>query len=254
MRSASKMLALAMASSLCAGVAHADEAQVRAALKSLIPDASIDSLKSAPLPGFSEVVVSGQVIYVSNDGKYLMQGLLYDVPNKSDLTELTMRSVRKTAMAAAPVKERIVFSPKDGKVKHRIAVFTDIDCGYCQRLHAQMPEYNALGIEVQYLLFPRGGIPSDSSRKAVAVWCAADKGAALTDAKAGRDPGAAECANPIEAQYHLGQKVGVTGTPSILLDDGTFMPGYVPPADLMARLDAAAQAKKTKSAASGGAH
>lgn len=238
MRTGPIFAALALAASLFSGSVLADETVVRGALKELIPGATIDSVKPAPLAGFSEVIVGGQVIYVSNDGKYLMQGLLYDVGKRQDLTELSMREVRKQAMAAAPIKERIIFSPADGKVKHRIAVFTDIDCGYCRRMHSQMPEYNALGIEIQYLLFPRGGIPSDSSRKAVAVWCADDNRLAMTDAKAGKDPGAKECANPIEAQYHLGQKVGVSGTPSIVLEDGSFTPGYLPPADLLAKLEA----------------
>lgn len=241
MRTGPVLAALATAASLLAGSALADEATVRAALKQLIPNATIDTVKDAPVPGFSEVIVGGQVIYVSNDGKYLMQGLLYDVAARQDLTERSMRSVRKKEMDAAPVKERIIFSPPNGKVKHRVAVFTDIDCGYCQRLHSQMAQYNELGIEIQYLLFPRAGVPSDASRKAVAVWCAADNRAALTDAKAGKDPGNAECANPIEAQYHLGQKVGVSGTPSIVMGDGSFMPGYLPPQDLLSRLDAMAK-------------
>lgn len=249
MRTGPTFAALATAASLMAGSALADEAAVRAALKQLIPDATVDSVKAAPLAGFSEVIVHGQVIYVSNDGKYLMQGLLYDVSNRQDLTEKSMRGVRKKEMDAAPVKERITFSPPDGKVKHRVAVFTDIDCGYCRRLHSQMAEYNALGIEVQYLLFPRAGVPSDSSRKAVAVWCAADNRAALTEAKSGKDPGNAECANPIEAQYHLGQKVGVSGTPSIVMADGSFMPGYLPPQDLLARLEANAKEAQTRTAA-----
>lgn len=249
MRSVLKLVSVACAASLMVGAASADEATVRAAVKSLIPNATIDSLKPASLPGFSEVIISGQVIYISNDGKYLMQGLLYDVANKLDLTEASMRGVRKLAMESSPVKERIVFSPKDGKVKHTIVVFTDIDCGYCRRMHAQIPEYNALGIEVQYLLFPRGGIPSDSSRKSIAVWCAADSREALTEAKAGKDPGSATCANPIEAQYQLGQKVGVTGTPSIVMADGSFMPGYVPPQELLVRLDA--EASKAKAAGGG---
>lgn len=244
MRSALNFLYAACAATLLAGAASADEATVRNAVKSLIPNATVDSVKAAPISGFSEVIISGQVIYISNDGKYLMQGLLYDVANKTDLTETAMRGIRKKAMEASPVKERIVFSPKDGKVKHSIVVFTDIDCGYCRRMHDQMPEYNALGIEIQYLLFPRGGFPSDSSRKSIAVWCAADAREALTNAKAGKDPGNAECANPIEAQYHLGQKVGVTGTPSIVMADGSFMPGYVPPQDLLARLDAEAARSK----------
>jgi len=224
--------------------ASADEAEVRKAVLSLIPSATIDSINPAPLAGFSEVVVGGHVVYVTNDGKHLVQGPLYDVSNKLDLTESTMRGIRSKEMASQKPADRIVFKAKGGIPKYKVAVFTDIDCGYCRRMHAQVPEYAELGIEIDYLMFPRAGVPSDSSRKAISVWCAKDNLQAMTDAKNGKDPASMTCANPIEAQFKLGQRVGVTGTPSMVLEDGTLVPGYLPPQDLLARLDQLKAAKK----------
>jgi thiol:disulfide interchange protein DsbC len=239
------ILSALVASSLAlASAAYADDAKVRAAVSALIPTATIDSIKASPVSGFSEVVVQGHVVYVSNDGKHLMQGPLYDVQKKEDLTESTMRVIRASAMEKQKEADRIVFKAKGGIPKYKVAVFTDIDCGYCRRMHTQMAEYNALGIEIDYLFFPRAGVPSDSSRKAIAVWCAKDQQGAMTVAKDGKDPGNATCANPVESQFKLAQQVGVTGTPSMVLDDGTVVPGYLPPQDLLARLDQIHAAKK----------
>ncbi len=227
--------AVALACALGAGIAVADEAErASEAIRTLVPGTPIDSVEAAPLPGFQEVVINGNVIYVSNDGKYLMQGMLFDIENKVDLTEGRKAGIRRAAMAAAPVSERIVFPAKNKK--YTVSVFTDIDCGFCRQLHKQMAEYNDRGIEIQYLMFPRAGVGSDAFRKAVAVWCDKDQQGAMTLAKDGGDPGNRNCSNPIEAQFALGQKAGVTGTPSLIFEDGTLAPGYMPPDQLLQRL------------------
>ncbi|MEN1728206.1 MAG: thioredoxin fold domain-containing protein, partial [Pseudomonadota bacterium] len=130
------------------------------------------------------------------------------------------------------------------EAKYEILVFTDPDCGYCRRLHEQIAEYTAAGISVNYMAFPRAGVGSGSYDKLVSVWCAEDPNAAMDVAKAGGTPTPVSCENPVEAQYRLGQSLGVTGTPSILTRDGGIIPGYVPPEQLISRLDAlAAQAE-----------
>ena len=131
--------------------------------------------------------------------------------------------------------EKIEFLPE--KMDHHITVFTDIDCGYCRKLHAEMKEYNELGIGISYMFFPRAGLKSESYDKAVNVWCAADQRNAMTMAKAGEAVDAKVCDNPITAHYNAGMAVGVTGTPALVLEDGTLMPGYLPPAQLKQRLD-----------------
>ena len=225
---------------MSAGLAAQDKPEdvIREALKSLNPEIRIDAVRPSPLEGLYEVTVPGQVVYVTGDGKYLMQGMLLDIPNKVDLTEKRRSELRRTLLAAAPSSQRIVFKPK-GEVKHTVTVFTDIDCGYCRELHKHMAEYNDRGIQIEYMLFPRAGVGSESFRKAVAAWCAKDQQGALTKAKAGEDPGNATCVNPVEAQYNLGQQVGVTGTPTLVFPDGSVAPGYVTPDQLEQRLIAA---------------
>jgi thiol:disulfide interchange protein DsbC len=223
----------AVAASACAS--DKDEANVRAAIQTLVPGAEIDRVTKAALPGFHEVAVAGQVVYVSNDGKYLMQGVLYDIAARTDLTEISKAGLRADRLKTLGEDKRIIFAPKD--VKHTITVFTDIDCGYCRRMHEQIPEYNKLGIAVEYLFFPRGGPGSESWEKSVSVWCSDDRHQALTDAKAGREVDKKQCSNPIEEEYTLGGRIGVTGTPMIIAADGTQLGGYVPPENLLQRLE-----------------
>lgn len=211
--------------------------KVRGAVGGLGETVKVDSIADAPMKGFAEVVLGAQVVYVSLDGKYLIDGQVIDMETRVNLSDVTRNGARKTMLTSE--RERFVF-PATAERKHTVTVFTDIDCGYCRRLHQQMAGYNELGIEVNYLMFPRAGIGSASHDKAVSTWCAADRNAALTAAKSGTDPSPLQCDNPIERHFVLGQQVGVTGTPAIVASDGTLLPGYMPPETLLARLDALA--------------
>ncbi len=231
-----KSLVAALALSGAFADAQASEAAVRAAVQTLNPQAEIDSIKPAPAAGWTEVAIGGQVIYFSNDGKYLLQGSLVDVASRKNLTEDAQAVLRLAELKKADLKEAIVF-PAKGTAKHRIKVFTDLDCGYCRKLHQEMAQYNELGIEIQYLWYPRAGVNSDSSRKAIAVHCAKDQQKAMTDAQNGADPGKANCDNPVAADYDLGQRIGVSSTPTIVLEDGQLVPGYLPASTLLAELN-----------------
>lgn len=228
---------------LAAGAASGsdDYAEVRQGLQVLVPGLEADSIRPAPFEGFVEVLLGAQLVYISDDGKYLIDGRLIEIATRRDLSEESKGEVRKKRLAQVTPSERLTYAV-DGKKSHRITVFTDIDCGYCRRLHQQMAEYHELGIEIDYLFFPRAGLQSHSYDKAVSVWCADDPNAALTAAKAGEEPAPRQCDNPIESHYQLGRELGVTGTPALLTDDGDLIPGYVPPADLLARLNAIAAA------------
>jgi thiol:disulfide interchange protein DsbC len=120
-------------------------------------------------------------------------------------------------------------------------VFTDIDCGYCRKLHNEMAKYNAEGITVRYMPYPRSGLNTPSYYKAVSVWCSDDRRDALTRAKAGKDVPRATCDNPVQASLELGHQLGVTGTPALVLEDGQLLPGYVPAKKLSQVLDQQAQ-------------
>ncbi len=210
------------------------EAAVKAAIQSLVPGAEVDSIAESTLPNFYEVVLSGQVLYVSSDGKYLLQGSVYDVSTRTDLTENSRAKLRIDGLKEAGPERRIIYGPENPK--YRLTVFTDIDCGYCRRMHQQMDEYNQLGIAIEYLFFPRAGVGSDSFDKAVSVWCSDDRQKALTDAKAGVALDKKQCRNPIEADYELGGRIGVTGTPAVYTESGIQLGGYVPPDQLLQRL------------------
>ncbi|HIY70389.1 MAG TPA: thioredoxin fold domain-containing protein [Candidatus Luteimonas excrementigallinarum] len=211
------------------------KARALEAIASVNPQVQVDSVEPAPIDGYQEVVVGGQVVYVSNDGRYLIQGSLYDVEARRDLSQDGLAKVRRELMKLSPVEERIVFAPENPR--YTVAVFTDVECGYCRRLHQEIDEYNRLGIAVQYLAFPRMGLESEDYRTMVSVWCAEDRNQALTDAKSGKRVASASCDNPVAAHWELGQRVGLQGTPLIVTESGMQMPGYMPPAALRDALD-----------------
>lgn len=216
--------------------------QIREALQSLAPGAKVESVEASPVEGVFEVTLGGQVVYMTRDGRYLMQGSLYDTETRTDLTSQAMAKLRKAALSDVDPAEQITFAPPEDQIAHEVTVFTDIDCGYCRRLHSQIKEYNEYGIAVHYLFFPRAGLNSHSYEKAVSVWCAEDSRTALTEAKQGAEPEPRTCENPVASQFKLGQEVGVSGTPAIVAEDGTMLPGYMPPQTLVQRLDALAGA------------
>jgi thiol:disulfide interchange protein DsbC len=203
-----------------------------------------DSVAATPIPGLYEVLLGGQVLYLSADGRFVIQGEIVDLSSSDNVTENRRAELRGKAIDALGEKNMLIFSP-EGPAKHTVTVFTDIDCGYCRKLHTQMAAYNKEGIKVRYLWFPREGIGSESYNKAVSVWCAADQQAAMTKAKSGEKIESKTCDNPVKAEYELGQKLGVRGTPSIILESGEMVPGYLSPTQL-AQLLAENKAKTAK--------
>ncbi len=189
------------------------------------------SIKDTPMKGLKEVSTDRGIFYVSADGQFFIAGRLFDLNNNmKNLTEVAMQELRLDGIAS--FKDSMIVYPAKNE-KHRITVFTDTTCGYCRKLHGQMSEYNDLGITVQYLAFPRGGINSKSFYDIQSVWCAQDQQKAMTESKSGNNVKSAQCSAPIEAQYKLGQASGVNGTPAIVLDDGSMIPGYKPPSELL---------------------
>lgn len=226
------------------------EERARNAILKLAPKAEIDRMGPAPIAGFREAIVSGQVLYISDDGRYLMQGALFDMQTKQDLSQLGMSDLRKEELKKVPKADRIVFAPANPK--HTVAVFTDIECGFCRKLHQDIAEYNRLGIAIEYLAFPRAGMASEDFKAMESVWCSVDRRKALTDAKSGKAVTPKRCTNPVTMQYKLGQRLGLQGTPMIINADGIALPGYVPPADMLKMLDQMADEAKTRSVAAAG--
>ena len=212
--------------------------EIMAGVKNLAPTAKVSSMEDTPIKGVSEIVIEtgrgGEVYYISSDGKYLMNGNMIDTTSRQDLTENKKSGIRKELIKGFGEQERIDFLPKE--MKHHLMVFTDIDCGYCRKLHDQMDEYNKLGIGISYLFYPRSGVDTPSYDKAVTVWCSDDQQEAMTSAKSGINLENKTCDNPIKEQFMAGQAAGVTGTPAMILDNGKLMPGYLPPEALLQRL------------------
>jgi thiol:disulfide interchange protein DsbC len=225
MKSFIKYTALAF-SALALSNAYANEDAVKKALTSSMPTAKIESVKASEMKGVYEAVIEGNIFYVSEDGKYLLQGHLIDIKAKKDLTEAKLSITHKQEMDAMGENNMIIFKAKIKK--YQVSVFTDIDCGYCRKLHSELDQYLAEGITVRYLFFPRAGKGSESYNKAVSVWCADDRNAALTAAKLGKNIENKQCKNPVDAHMALAEKFGVKGTPMIVTEKGTILPGYVP--------------------------
>jgi thiol:disulfide interchange protein DsbC len=204
----------------------------RAAIAKKLDGLKVEDVRISPVTGVYEITRGSDVSYVSSDGRYAIVGDMIDLDSDANLSENRRRGIRQRMLETVPESEMVVFSPKDPK--YTITVFTDIDCGYCRKLHSQIAEYNRLGIRVRYLFFPRTGPNTESWHKAEAVWCASNRNDALTKAKKGENIDSKDCgANNIVARdYELGQKLSVEGTPAIFLSTGEMLPGYAPPGQL----------------------
>ena len=205
-------------------------------IAAMVPGLTADDVTESPIPGVYEVVVGGQIVYITGDKRYLIKGEIVDLSTNQSVTESRRSSVRLQQMAQVKESEMIIFEPENPK--HTITVFTDIDCGYCRKLHQEMDQMQALGIRVRYMFYPRMGPGSEGWAKAEAVWCSDDRQQALTDAKLGKKIDAPSCgATPVAAEYEMGNRIGVRGTPAIMTEDGSLLPGYVPAAELAAYLE-----------------
>lgn len=197
--------------------------------------AGVDSITRAPVQGLYEAASGLTVIYISQDGKFAIEGDIFDVDKKENLTEKKRNHARGDAIHGIEEKGMIAFTPDN--TRHTITVFTDVDCHYCRKLHNEVPALNKAGIEVRYLAFPRAGVSSDTYNTMVSVWCAKDRQKAMTNAKSGKTVPAKKCANPVEEHLALGGKIGIRGTPAIVLEDGTLISGYLPASRLRGILE-----------------
>ena len=225
---------------LLLAAANADPAReelLRATITALFPDVEITRISESPAPGLYEVALGAEVLYLSADGRYLLQGDLLDLNSRVNVTEQQRAAARKVLLSAVPEQEMISFAP--ATAAHTVYVFTDITCGYCRQFHQDVPQLNDRGVLVKYLAFPRAGYDSAAFTDMESVWCAADRNVAMTTAKQGQPVTAAQCDNPVASQYELGGSMGVRGTPAIYLEDGQAMPGYVPPDVLLQALEEA---------------
>ncbi len=230
-----KILLIILGLGFSLSVASASEDDIKQMLSNSMPGLKVDSVQVSPIPGLYEVIAGSNIFYSSADGKYLLQGKLIDVKARKDLTEEKLASLRAKSIEKLGKDQMIIFQPE--KPRYTVSVFTDIDCGYCRKLHSEIDQYLDQGIAIQYLFFPRAGKGSSSYDKAVSVWCAKDQKSALTEAKKGNDPEPKTCDNPVDKHMKLAHEFGARGTPMIVTEKGTVYPGYMPAKQLRQALE-----------------
>jgi thiol:disulfide interchange protein DsbC len=227
------LLAFAATSSAAGDPAELKRVQER--VSELFGEIKPEHISVSPVEGWYTIRIGAIVAYVSSDGRYLLQGDLIDLDQQVNLSENTRNEARHDLLSAYPEDQMIIFTPEEKR--YSVSVFTDVDCTFCRRLHSQMDEYLAEGIEIKYLLYPRNGPTSESWTTAEQVWCADDRHAALTQAKLDKNFESHDCdPSTISKHYAMGQDVGLRGTPAIVLEDGTLLSGYLPPERLAAAL------------------
>ena len=224
----------------CPAVAEEPDAELRARLQRVADEVTngqpVDDIRATPIPGLYELQYGTEFIYITGDGNYALSGAdLLNLAGRENLSERRRNEYRARMLHAIPPEEFIEFAPRNPR--HVLYVFTDVNCGYCRKLHNDVPELNSKGIAVRYLAYPVIGDPVQAKRAMVSVWCAADRRAALTKAKAGREIAQVSCASPVDKQTRLGQDFGVNGTPAMYTQDGRELPGYMAPARLLQKLD-----------------
>lgn len=197
-------------------------------------DLRISALNTTPIPGVYEMVFGTRIAFVTADGKYMITGNLVDLENRRNLSNEHRVQLIQQSLDKLGDSKMIVFAPK--QTKRTVTVFTDVDCPYCAKFHLEVAALNSAGVKVRYLLFPRTGKESESYKRAIAVWCAKDRNKAIGVAKSGGKLDMKTCTNPVDEHLALGEDFGVTGTPSLFLDDGRMAPGYVPARELLTLL------------------
>jgi len=193
-----------------------------------------ENMHPSPIVGLSTVITSQGLVYVTEDGKYLLEGPIYDLSGPMPVN-VTNQILAKKIEAMSD--QMIIF--KAPEEKYVVTVFTDVTCGYCKKFHQEIAEYNKKGITIRDLAFPRNGLHHESAKTMTSIWCSADRQKALTDAFKGETISPIEKCKTVDiaAQFNIGHMLGINGTPAMVLEDGTVIPGYMTADDLVKGLE-----------------
>ena len=228
---------------LCGACAQAEDPsaeKARAKIAQAMPGIKKENITPSVSPDLWQIQKGADYGYVTKDGRYFIHGDMVDLATQEEVTENLRQVARLEVLKPFGPDQVIEFAPKDPK--YWVTVFTDVDCGYCRKLHSEIDQYEAVGIGIRYLFYPRSGPNTESFAKAEAVWCSSDRKAALTLAKKGAPlMGTTNCPNPVQKQYDAGDALGINATPMMVLSDGELVRGYLPPAALLQHLVAKSQ-------------
>jgi len=226
------LLTLSLLTSFLAHAETSGAEKLKQALAKSMPNVQTTKISATPIEGLYEVIVGSQVVYMSDDARYMIEGDLFDLKTKKNVSENAKSAIRLAAINKLGEDNMLVYRPEN--VKNVITVITDIDCPYCRRLHSEIPDYLKNDVEVRYIFMPLKGM--SDMKKTVSVWCSDDQQSALDIAKAGGEIEDKTCDNPIKKHLQLARELGVRGTPAIVLEDGQLLPGYVPVDKLIAEI------------------
>lgn len=204
---------------------------IRTKLTERLPGIGIGSINSTQISGIYELITDGQIYYIDESAEYLLDGSLIQLSDRANLTEARLGGIHMSLIGQISEENMLVYEPEEASTRS-ITVFTDISCGYCRKLHAELDTLLEEGVRVRYLLFPRAGLGSQGHKDLESVWCADNPQEAMTNAKAGGEIEPMTCDNPIEQHVALAEKVGLRGTPLIYTDSGDKVPGYREAAEL----------------------
>lgn len=218
---------------ICTTVGYGEADTMKQKLTRAIPGLGAEvEIRKTPFGGIYEVINGTDVLYTNENIDFILQGTLFDIKQNKNLTEESVKDIRKQVLAKIPDTRFINFG--DPKAAHEVVVLTDVNCGYCRKLHEQRAKYAKLGIRVRYLLTPVLG--ESSIEKAISVACSDDPNQALTRAKMGIPIPTISCSAPINENLAIMRSFGIQGTPAIILSDGSLVRGYVPPDNLLQQI------------------
>jgi len=212
-------------------ISSIEQAKIAKKFADVRPELVVSDIQKTDIDGIYLLNFSGKgSVYYVHKGDYFFTGNLLQIDNKKfvDVKDKLLEAPRKAALSKLDPNDMIIY-PAKGEKKTSITVFTDVDCGFCRKLHNEIDQINELGIEVRYIAFPRAGIDSPVYNKMVSAWCSTNKQDALNKLKNDQPVFTAACENnPVAEQYLLGVRLGVTGTPAIITESGKLLPGYLP--------------------------
>ena len=217
----------------CSAAARSND-RVASAVHQLDPTAVIDVSKPSPIPGLTLVSVRGQTLLVSKDGRYVIQGELFDLKGHRDISEDVRSAQRAAAIDTIPVSDRILFAARDPK--YTVVMFFDPECAFCRQMMGNIAQYQEQGISVAVVAYPRNGLNSTAFARADAIWCSPDRREALIEALSHPITAPKSCATIIRHQFEVGQALSVPGTPTLMDEHGHYLGGYLTPGQLLDRL------------------
>lgn len=213
------------------------EQRLREAINARAPELQIDAISPTPVSGLYQVISGAQIMYLSADGRYLLDGSLIDIEQRENLTETALSVIRRNLLADYDEANMLIYAADGGKAKYSLTVFTDTTCPFCSRFHEELQQLTRHGVRVRYLLYPRAGLDSPAYQQLQSVWCADNPQQAMTHVKAGKPIESSDCSNPIAEHIQIARQLGLQGTPMIVLDNGMVVHGYRPASELIAMLE-----------------